>query len=59
MYIGRDMKTSHAGLGITTEQWEASLRHTRAALDQQRIGEREHREFLDLFERYRADIVEA
>jgi hemoglobin len=59
VYIGRDMKTSHSGLGITEEEWEASLRHTRDALERQRIGEREQRDFLELFERYRADIVEA
>lgn len=58
IYIGRDMKTSHTGLGITEEEWAASLRHTRAALDEQHLGERECLEFLELFERYRADIVE-
>jgi hemoglobin len=59
VYVGRDMKSSHAGLGITGDEWEASLRHTRDALEQQGIGEPEQREFLELFERYRADIVEA
>lgn len=59
VYIGRDMKTSHAGLRITEDEWEASLRHTRDALEQQRVGERERQDFLELFERYRADIVEA
>ena len=52
------MKTSHAGLGITKDEWEASLRHTRAALAQQQIADREQREFLALFERYEGDIVE-
>src|ERR1044072_7868814 len=32
IYIGRDMKTSHTGLGITEDEWEASIRHTRDAL---------------------------
>ena len=59
VYIGRDMKTAHAGFGITEEEWEASLRHTRDALVRQRIGEHEQRDFLELFERYKADIVEA
>src|SRR5690348_18344435 len=27
VYTGRDMKTSHGGLGITTAEWEASIRH--------------------------------
>jgi hemoglobin len=59
VYIGRDMKASHTGLGITKDEWEASLRHTRDALEEQKIGEREQREFVELFERYRRDIVEA
>src|SRR5919198_2493884 len=32
LYIGRDMKTSHAGLGITEAEWEVSLEYTRQAL---------------------------
>ena len=58
LYTGRDMKTSHAGLGITQEEWDVSIKHTRDALQRQRLAEREQRDFLDLFERYRADIVE-
>jgi hemoglobin len=48
-YIGRDMKTSHAGLGITESEWEANWEHACAALN----------EFLSLFARYRGDIVES
>lgn len=59
IYLGRDMKTSHRGLGITEAEWEASLELTRQALGRQGVGEREQREFLDLFERLRAEIVEA
>jgi hemoglobin len=57
-YIGRDMKTSHAGLGITEEEWEVNLQYTRQALIKNGIGEREQGEFLALFERYREEIVE-
>ena len=57
-YAGRDMKTSHAGLAITEEEWEALLALTRKALNSQRIGDREQAEFLSLFERYKNDIVE-
>ena len=59
VYIGRDMKTSHTGLGITEDEWEASLRHTRDALEKHRIAEPEQRDFVSLFEKYRADIVDA
>ncbi|HJT88910.1 MAG TPA: group 1 truncated hemoglobin [Bryobacteraceae bacterium] len=58
-YIGRDMKTSHSGLGITPAEWDACLELTRAALHKHRVAEREEAEFLSLFERYRAEIVEA
>lgn len=58
VYMGRDMKTSHGGLGITTAEWEANLRHTADALDYFRVPAKEKEEFIALFERYRGDIVE-
>jgi hemoglobin len=57
-YIGRDMKTSHTGLGITEEEWQANLQYTKDVLEKHRVGEREQAEFLDLFARYKDDIVE-
>ena len=58
VYLGRDMKTSHRGLGITEAEWEANREHTIQVLRQHGIGEPEQSEFLELFERYRAEIVE-
>ncbi|HEX5430388.1 MAG TPA: hypothetical protein VFW83_00370 [Bryobacteraceae bacterium] len=58
-YTGRDMKTSHVGLGITETEWQSSIEHTIGALKNNGIREAEQREFIALFERYRADIVEA
>jgi hemoglobin len=57
-YIGRDMKTSHGGLGITNAEWEANMKASDAALVKNGVGEAERVEFLVLFERYRDDIVE-
>lgn len=57
-YTGRDMRTSHAGLGITAQEWDASLRHAADALDQFKVSAKEKREFIALFELYRAEIVE-
>jgi len=57
-YMGRDMKTSHAGLGITASEWEANLELTRLALRKNHVGEREQAEFLALLGRYKSDIVE-
>jgi hemoglobin len=59
VYTGRDMKTSHGGLGITTAEWEAGIRHAAAALDHFKVPAKEKKEFIALFERYRNDIVEA
>jgi hemoglobin len=58
-YIGRDMKTSHTGLGITDVEWEANMQASDAALIKNGVGDAERAEFLALFERYRGDIVEA
>jgi hemoglobin len=58
-YFGRDMKTTHGGLAITTPEWEACLRHTADALDHLKVPAKEKEEFLALFEGYRGDIVEA
>jgi hemoglobin len=58
VYIGRDMKSSHAGLGISAAEWTANMRHADAALVSNGVPEPERAEFLGLFERYRTDIVE-
>jgi hemoglobin len=58
-YIGRDMKTSHKGLAITTSEWETNMKASDAALAKNGVGDAERAEFLALFERYRNDIVEA
>ena len=53
------MKTSHAGLGITEAEWEASMSHTAAALDNMGICGRVREEFLAVFSRYKEDIIES
>jgi hemoglobin len=58
-YIGRDMKTSHAGLKITHLEWNANLELTRQALEKNGISHQDQAEFLLIFERFNADIVEA
>ncbi len=57
-YIGRDMQTSHSGLGITDDEWEANMEASDAALVKNGVGDAERAEFLALFQRYRGDIVE-
>lgn len=58
VYLGRDMKTSHHGLGITREEWKANLELTAKALDAQGVLEPEQKEFLELFEQFCGEIVE-
>jgi hypothetical protein len=53
------MKTSHAGLKITHLEWNANLELTRQALEKNGISRQDQTEFLLLFERFKADIVEA
>lgn len=59
VYIGRPMKTAHAGLAITAADWEGFLRHVAASLDQRKVPAKEREEFLALFANLKKDIVEA
>jgi hemoglobin len=59
VYIGRDMKTSHAGLRITEDEWETSLEYTRQALTNYSVGNKESEEVIAIFQQDRADIVES
>src|ERR1700739_3836273 len=38
-YIGRDMKTSHRGLGITDAEWESNMKASDTALTKNDVGE--------------------
>lgn len=58
IYTGRDMKTTHKGLGITEEQWNASVRHFTASLDKFSVPAKEKTELLGIIGGLRADIVE-
>ena len=58
VYTGRDMKTSHAGLGITEAEWQATLEHASAAPETYGAAPKEKAESLAIFQRYQDDIVE-
>jgi hemoglobin len=58
IYTGRDMKTSHAGLGITVQEWDAGMRHAADALVHFRISDPEKQGFLALIAQYKNDIVD-
>ena len=57
-YLGRDMKTTHAGLGITEDEWDASTRYMAEALDKYGVPRREKQEVLALVEQMKQNIVE-
>ena len=57
-YTGRDMKTSHAGLAISEAEWQANMQFAAAALDTFGVAAREKEEFLDIFRKYKNEIVE-
>src|SRR6185503_6720750 len=58
IYRGRDMKTSHAGLGITGAQWDAAAKHLVASLDKFHVPEKEKGEVLAFVTTLKKDIVE-
>jgi hemoglobin len=57
-YTGRDMKASHAGMGISAKDWDALLGHVKATLDKFNVPDAERREVLSFIDSTRASIVE-
>ena len=58
IYTGREMKTSHAGLGITNAEWDAAAKHLVASLDKFKVPEKEKGEILAFVTGLKKDIVE-
>lgn len=59
VYIGRDMKTVHKGLGITKAQWDIAVKHLIASLDKFKVGAKEKAEVLGAIGSFEKDIVDA
>jgi hemoglobin len=59
LYVGRDMKSAHAGLGITESDWQAAANHLVESLDKFNVPEKEKKEVLDLVSTLKKDIVAA
>src|SRR5215471_15331328 len=57
-YTGRDMRTTHAGMGISDADWQAFVADTRGTLEHLHVPERESKDFLALIETTRLEIVE-
>lgn len=58
VYVGRDMKTAHKGLGITGNDWDSSVKSLAATLDKFKVPEKEKGEVLAAISTFKADIVE-
>lgn len=58
IYIGRDMKTSHKGLGITGSDWDITVKALVATLDKFKVPQKEKDETLALVSTLKGDIVE-
>lgn len=57
-YIGRDMRMSHHGLGITSEDWDASAKHLVDALNKFKVGKTEQDDLLAFVSSLKKDIVD-
>lgn len=57
-YIGRSLKATHKGMGVTARDWAIFLGHLQAQMDQFQVPEPERGEVLAFIESTRADIVE-
>lgn len=57
VYTGRDMKTAHTGLGITEDDWSATVKHLVATLDKFKVPEKEKNEVLGAISGLKGDIV--
>jgi hemoglobin len=58
VYIGRDMKTTHQGMGITEDDWNASVKDLVATLDHFKVPDAEQKELLAAVSTMKNDIVE-
>jgi hemoglobin len=58
LYTGRSMKASHEGLGITSEDWDASAKHLVEALDKFKVAQADKDELMAIVATLKKDIVD-
>ena len=58
LYIGRDMKTAHKGLGITEDDWNIAVKHLVATLTKFHVPQKEQEEVAGAIMKLKGDIVE-
>jgi hemoglobin len=57
-YIGRDLKTAHAGLGVSPSDWARAMGLIGETLIKVEVAERERKDVLALIAKLEKDIVE-
>lgn len=58
-YTGRDMKTSHKGMGISESDWSAFFGHLQATLEAFQVPQAESDEVVAMVQSTKTDMVEA
>lgn len=58
LYSGRDMKTTHKGLGITEDQWNTSVQYLKNTLNKFKVPEQEQNDLFAAVSSIKNDIVE-
>src|SRR5579862_3462494 len=56
-YTGKDMKSAHAGMGITSPDFDALVQDLVGALDKFKVGEKEKNDLLGALGPMKSDIV--
>jgi len=56
-YLGRDMKTTHQGMGVSETEWNATVENLVKALDKRGVPAKEQSELLALLGLMKGDIV--
>lgn len=57
LYTGRDMLTSHKGMGVTESDWQILITHLKATLSGFQVPQQEQDDVLAFIDTTRADIV--
>ena len=58
IYLGRDMKTVHKGIGISGSEWGIMISYLIPIMHKYEVPDQEQREVQELLNRIKGDIVE-
>ena len=57
LYTGRDMLTSHKGMGVTASDWQILINHLKATLTGFQVPQQEQDDVLGFIDSTKSDIV--